>query len=778
MTDPFKPTLPTPSTFDPTPVPTPTSDTTPIEDAVAAASEAAAPDAGGGAPVADAGPPVPKGPTFAELGLHPDVLRAVEDMGFTDPMPVQAATFPPITAGKDLMVQSRTGSGKTAAFGIPFANGIVNGENKFVQAIVLLPTRELAIQVAAELAKICQHRQITVVPVYGGAPMGRQVEQLHAGGQIVCGTPGRVLDHLRRGTLKLDRVRCAVLDECDEMLSMGFQEDIESILEKTPTARQTLLFSATVPEGIQRLARRFLRTPEFMKLSGDYISVHDIRHVYYSIPGIQREEELLRILDFEEPKSAIIFCNTREETGRVAAFLRGKGHDAEAISSDLTQSDRERVLGRMRAGGIKFLVATDVAARGIDIENLSHVFNYTFPEAPEIYIHRTGRTGRAGRKGTAISLIGPTEVGSFYYLKLLYKIKPEERSLPSEAEIRSHREGERLLVLRGALAGDPGAEWRALARRLVSAVDGERLVAALLAHSYASVEGMPVVPAPRPAPASPIANDVQPRAAAPEPREREREGGGWDRDRGRGDRDRPRFGGRDRGPRDRGRPGERDRPRFGDRDRERGRGPGPGPGAGPGAGPAAGLGAGAGPGAGPGASAGPASTASTAGPADDRHGRRHERRPPPPLRNDQPPAEREFWEVWSEERAQAEGAAAQPSVAPEPGSEPFETTSPGIGTGGDRGGDRPRDASSDAPAGDVARLYLNLGRKDGASEKEIRDLLSTYAGSPQVMDVDVMNTHTYLNVAPGDAERIIGAVTGKEMAGRQLICETAKPRRR
>ena len=292
----------------------------------------------------------PKGPSFAELGLHADVLRAIEEMGFTDPMPVQSATLPLIRDGRDLMVQSRTGSGKTAAFGIPFANGIVNGDDKFVQAIVLLPTRELALQVAAELAKICQYRQMTVVPVYGGAPMGRQVEQLRAGGQIVCGTPGRVLDHLRRGTLQLDRVRCAVLDECDEMLSMGFQEDIESILEKTPTARQTLLFSATVPEGIQRLARRFLRSPEFLKLSGDYVSVHDIRHVYYSIPGIQREEELLRILDFEEPKSAIIFCNTREETGRVAAFLRGKGHDAEAISSDLSQSDRERVLGRMRAG--------------------------------------------------------------------------------------------------------------------------------------------------------------------------------------------------------------------------------------------------------------------------------------------------------------------------------------------------------------------------------------------------------------------------------------------
>ena len=565
------------------------------------------------------------------------------------------------------MVQSRTGSGKTAAFGIPFANGIVNGDDKFVQAIVLLPTRELALQVAAELAKICQYRQMTVVPVYGGAPMGRQVEQLRAGGQIVCGTPGRVLDHLRRGTLKLDRVRCAVLDECDEMLSMGFQEDIESILEKTPTTRQTLLFSATVPEGIQRLARRFLRSPEFLKLSGDYVSVHDIRHVYYSIPGIQREQELLRILDFEEPKSAIIFCNTREETGRVAAFLRGKGHDAEAISSDLSQSDRERVLGRMRQGGIKFLVATDVAARGIDIENLSHVFNYTFPEAPEIYIHRTGRTGRAGRKGTAISLIGPTEVGSFYYLKLLYKIKPEERSLPSEAEIRSHREGERVQVLRRALEGDPGAEWRALARRLVSAVDGERLVAALLAHSYASVEGMPVVAKPRPV-ASPVGER---RAAA---------GRGGRAARGRA---RTRRGPRSlSGPRPG--PAALRWPRTADRGIAGGRGE---------------IGIGR-------ASAIAIATAAGHRPrrrrdrrrgddgrlrraaGDDHAGRRHERRPPPPLRNDQPPAEREFWEVWSEEKAQqADGGAGQapaPQAAPTPTPAPFESTSPGIGEGGQR----------------------------------------------------------------------------------------------
>ncbi len=640
------------------------------------------------------GEPAVKPISFAELGLHPDVLRAVEEMGFSEPMPVQATTFPLITAGRDLMVQSRTGSGKTAAFGIPFANGLVDPEEKVVQAIVLLPTRELALQVAAELAKICAHRRMTVVPIYGGAPMGRQVELLRAGRQVVCGTPGRVLDHLRRGTLRLDRVRCAVLDECDEMLSMGFQEDIEAILEKTPAERQTLLFSATVPEGIQRLSRRFLRNPEFLKLSADFVGVHEIKHLYYAIPGINRENELLRVLAFEDPKSAIIFCNTREETSRVAEFLRQNGHDAEAISSDLSQSDRERVMARMRAGGIKFLVATDVAARGIDIENLSYVFNYTFPEAPEIYIHRTGRTGRAGRQGTAVSLIGPTEVGSFYYLKLLYKIKPEERGLPSEAEIRSHREGERVLVLRRALTADPGPEWKALARRLTGAVDGERLIAALLARTFADVEGMPVVPVPAPTPipqrhSGPAEST---RAPSPEPRDRPR--------------DRPRFGERDRGRPER--PERTERPRREER------------------------------------------------PARPRP----ERRGPPPLRSDPPPPEREFWEVWGEERASSPTAALNSDLQPIPPPAPS------------------RDADFDAQPSDAARLYLNLGRKDGASEREIRELLATHASGIQVSEVDVMNTHTYLNVAPADAERVVAALTGKEVSGRQLVAEPAKPRRR
>jgi ATP-dependent RNA helicase DeaD len=733
----------------------------PPEAATADAAAAVTPDLGV--------PPVPKGPRFADLGLHPDVLRALEDMGFQEAMSVQAATLPLARQGKDLMVQSRTGSGKTAAFGIPFVNDIVDAEQKAVQAVVLLPTRELALQVAAEIARIAVHRPITVVPIYGGAPMGRQVELLRAGAQIVCGTPGRVLDHLRRGTLKLDRVRVAVLDECDEMLSMGFQEDIEAILERTPTARQTLLFSATVPEGIQRLSRRFLRDPQVLKLSADFVGVHEIRHVYYSIPAINREQELLRVLNFEEPKTAIVFCNTREETGRIAEFLQKQGFEAEAISSDLAQGDREKVMAKMRAGQLRFLVATDVAARGIDIEGLSHVFNYTFPEAPEIYIHRTGRTGRAGKHGVAVSMIGPTEVGSFYYLKLLYKIRPEERALPSEAEIRSHREGERVLQLRQALAGEPGNEWRGLARRLMGAVDGESLMASLLARSFSSIEGMPAAPPP-PAPAAAVRAE-RPSAHAPAgegaaggeassgPGEGRRDRGDWDRGR---ERDRDRGPRADRGERsaggrrpDRGRERDRDRP-FSSRPGREGAPP-------------------------------------------PRRNRDEERRPARTgERSAQAPAgasgEREFWEVWSEEKAAREGTpaaappegetsgGAPPAMPPSsPASAPasLSPSSPAASAGSRD--DSRRWSESQPPESlpeGLTRLYVNVGRKDGAGETEIRELLAAHVGPVQIEALDVMNTHTYLNVSAADADRICSTISGKQLGDRDLVCERAKPRRR
>jgi ATP-dependent RNA helicase DeaD len=675
----------------------------------------------------------PASASFASLELGPEVLRAVADMGFAEPMQVQSEVIPRVLAGRDLMVQSRTGSGKTAAFGIPLVDRLVNPEDKFVQAIVLMPTRELALQVAGEVARIAAFRPIDVVPVYGGAPMGRQIEQLRAGGQIVCGTPGRVLDHLRRGTLVLDRVRCVVLDECDEMLSMGFQEDIEAIVDRTPSERQTLLFSATVPEGIQRLARRFLRDPEMVKLSADFVGVHEIRHVYYAIPGGQREAELLRVLDFESPVRAIIFCNTREETGRVAEFLRRQGFEAEAISSDLSQQDREKVMARMRAGTIRFLVATDVAARGIDLEALSHVINYTFPESPEVYIHRTGRTGRAGRHGTAISMIGPTEVGPFYYVKLLYKIRPEERSLPSEAEIRAKREGERIMALRQRLPRDPGQHWRSLARRLMSALDGEQLCAGLLAEALErDVVSKPAAPAvvrsedtsPPPRLREPSARDSgKPRSDRPG-RERYRE----DRERSR----RPRSDGsgeRSAGERNAGGSGERgsgererpysreDRPR---RERRPSRSEEP-------------------------------TTPSVVAREVAREPREADREPREVDRPAPPPAvDRDFSSVWRDD--------AGTGAPPPPPSLPAEL---------------PED-----PTPDQARLFLNLGRKDDATPEEVAALFSELGVSIPPGDIEVMNTHSYINVPPADAERLCTALSGRERQGRRLSCEPARPRRR
>jgi ATP-dependent RNA helicase DeaD len=419
--------------------------------------------------------------TFADLDLQPEILQALDDMGYERPMPVQLAVYGPMSAGRDIMVQSRTGSGKTSAFGIPIAQRI-DPDSLGAQALILAPTRELALQVSREIAQIAVHKALLVQPVYGGAPIKPQIDALSAGAQIIVGTPGRVLDHLRRGTFKPQNIGILVLDECDEMLSMGFQEEIEKIIEFLPakTERQTVLFSATIPDEIQRIARRHMNDPEEISLSTGQVTVDEISHYYYVVSGVARTRELLKVLRAEAPESAIIFCNTREETNTVAKFLQRQGYDAEAISSDLTQRDRERVMKRMRDRNLQFLVATDVAARGIDISDLSHVINYTFPESPEVYVHRTGRTGRAGKSGVALSLVGPRELGSFYYLKLIYKIRPEERDLPSSEEMGVLQEGERYERVAALVREEPGAEQRALARRIWQSNQGERIVGALV----------------------------------------------------------------------------------------------------------------------------------------------------------------------------------------------------------------------------------------------------------------------------------------------------------
>ena len=422
---------------------------------------------------------------FISMGLAPEILRALSCMGYERPTKVQSAVFDTVAAGKDVLVQSRTGTGKTAAFGIPVAHRL-SSDNNSSKALALAPTRELALQVARELENICQHLDIRTVAIYGGAPMKPQVDALQAGARIIAGTPGRVLDHIRRGTLDTQNIEILVLDECDEMLSMGFQEEIDAIVSTLPTKqkRQTLLFSATIPTEIQRIARHHMTDPENLSLSTDGISVDKIDHYYYVVSGARRLRDLLSIIASERPEAAIIFCNTRDDTNSVARFLTRHNYDAEAISSDLSQRDRERVMKRMRAKNLQFLVATDVAARGIDIQDLTHVINYTFPESPQVYVHRTGRTGRAGKRGVAISLVGPREIGAFYYLKLTYKIRPEERNLPTSEELTILQQGQRYQQILQLVPEQPSEESVALARRLWQSLEGERVVGALLERLF------------------------------------------------------------------------------------------------------------------------------------------------------------------------------------------------------------------------------------------------------------------------------------------------------
>jgi len=494
---------------------------------------------------------------FADLELDPEILQGLEDMGYERPMPVQLAVYGPMRAGRDIMVQSRTGSGKTSAFGIPIAQRI-DADSLGAQALILAPTRELALQVSREIAQISIHKGLRVQPIYGGAPIKPQIDALQAGAQVIAGTPGRVLDHLRRGTLKPGNIRTLVLDECDEMLSMGFQEEIEKIIEHLPPPgeRQTVLFSATIPDEIQRIARRHMSEPEEISLSTGNIAVEEISHYYYVVSGVARTRDLLKVLRAEAPDSSIIFCNTREETTTVAKFLQRHGYDAEAISSDLTQRDRERVMKRMRDRNLHFLVATDVAARGIDISDLSHVINYTFPESPEVYVHRTGRTGRAGKSGVAISLVGPRELGSFYYLKLIYKIRPEERDLPSPEEMGVLHEGERYERVATLVSEEPGNEFRTLARRIWQSNQGERIVGALVQRLLSQHAAAEAAEAARAEGQQPVREQ---RAREERPREEHDE---RRRDRGE-DRREPRHEDRDE-------PGARRRDRSGRRD-ERGR---------------------------------------------------------------------------------------------------------------------------------------------------------------------------------------------------------------
>ncbi|HWA74903.1 MAG TPA: DEAD/DEAH box helicase [Polyangiaceae bacterium] len=419
-------------------------------------------------------------PTFDVLPLSSELRKAVDDLGYVHPTPVQRAVFEPASRGRDLVVQARTGTGKTAAFGLPLIDAVVRRKEARVQALVLCPTRELALQVTRELDALAKHRGTKVVAIYGGAPMPRQVEQIRDGAQILVGTPGRVLDHLSRGTLDPSSIRAAVLDESDEMLSMGFLPQITEIFSQLPDSKQTLLFSATLPADIRRMAETRLKNAEFITLSGDHIGALEIQHFVYLSRG-DKLAEFVQVIETDNPESAIVFCNTRDETKRVAAGLNQQGYAADWLNADLPQNDRERVMAATRQGKLRFLVCTDVASRGIDISHLTHVINFDFPESAESYVHRTGRTGRAGRTGTAISLIEPRDIGNLYILRLTYKLKPIERQLPSATELKTRAESDLVRwFVEGVGQRKVHPDDLALARRLLSHEQAELVVAGLL----------------------------------------------------------------------------------------------------------------------------------------------------------------------------------------------------------------------------------------------------------------------------------------------------------
>ena len=417
--------------------------------------------------------------TFEELGLTKEVLTALKEMGWETPTPVQRDSYPLAIAGHDIIVQSRTGTGKTGAFGIPLVDRLIT-EDGDEQALVLAPTRELALQSAAEIEKLGAHRNIDTVAVYGGASMERQVHALEKGARVISGTPGRVLDHLKRGTMDASKLRFLVLDEADEMLSMGFAKELHAIIERLPKERQTLLFSATVDRAIKRVAEKHMRDPQFLGLSGDHVGALGIEHFVYMVTGVGRVADLITILETEDPESALIFCNTKAETEEVSAALQRAGFNAEWLNGDRPQKEREEVLGRVRREELRFLVATDVAARGIDVSHLTHVINFSLPENVEQYVHRTGRTGRAGHTGTAITLVGPNELGILYYLRLQYRIFPVERTLPSAGEQRTRQEADRIAMIDAAYPTAPSERDLALVRRFLTHANAERMLAGLL----------------------------------------------------------------------------------------------------------------------------------------------------------------------------------------------------------------------------------------------------------------------------------------------------------
>ena len=462
---------------------------------------------------------------FSELGLSPDLLKAVDKIGFEQASPIQAESIPVLLQGRDVVGQSQTGSGKTAAFALP-AIEKVDAQKKEVQVLILCPTRELAVQVSEEIHKLAFFKRgVHALPIYGGQSYERQFSGLKQGAQIIIGTPGRVMDHMRRGTLRLATVRMVVLDEADVMLDMGFRDDIEQILKDTPATRQTVFFSATMPRPIQELIQKYARDPQTVRMEQKTLTVPTVEQVYYEVDRRFKIELLTRLIDIHDLKLGIIFCNTKRMVDDLVDHLNAQGYSADRLHGDMNQGMRDRVMNKFRRSGLEFLVATDVAARGIDVDDVEVVFNYDLPYDVEDYLHRIGRTGRAGKKGKAISFVGGREVFQIYNIERFIKVKIARKNAPTAGEVEEARANVFLDKVRVTLqSGDFKKQNHLIERLLEEGFSSTDIASALLYQLQSGTEAAPALKPAReatrpatPQPPSPAALNIPPVPVAPSP---------------------------------------------------------------------------------------------------------------------------------------------------------------------------------------------------------------------------------------------------------------------
>ena len=430
---------------------------------------------------------------FAELGLRLELLNALATLGYEEPTPIQSAAIPVLLEGHDLLGQAATGTGKTAAFALPILQRLSAGERgREPMALILVPTRELAMQVSEAIHTYGRQLGVRVVPIYGGQPIGRQLRTLKEGVDVIVATPGRALDHLRRRTLQLASLQVMVLDEADEMLDMGFAEDLEAIFAETPPSRQTVLFSATLPKRIDAIARKHLRNPERIRILDEVRSSEEsprVRHSAYVVQRAHKSAALGRILDVESPTAALVFCRTREAVDGLTETLNGRGYRSEALHGGMSQEQRDRVMGRLRGGTADLLIATDVAARGLDIDLLSHVINYDVPSSVDSYVHRMGRVGRAGREGVAITLAEPREHRMLKTIEHATKQKIAVEKIPTVADLRERRLDLTRAALRESILGDELDSFRVVVESLAEEFDVMEVALAAVNLAHTAIGG-------------------------------------------------------------------------------------------------------------------------------------------------------------------------------------------------------------------------------------------------------------------------------------------------